>query len=174
MFKVYDLLQDSQGATVLLGGIALLNLIFLIIVIVVLIKMKKLKKKYETFMSKKDVDLETLLVQYANRVKVMDTQLTILQEALAKVEKRQQSCLQYVGVVRYNAIEHVGSDLSFAVALLDEKRDGVVFNGIYGRECTYTYAKPIKNAMSNYTLSDEEKEAIKKALIYIPKDEKNK
>ena len=56
------------------------------------------------------------------------------------------------------------SDLSFAVALLDEENSGVVFNGIYSREMSNIYAKPVEKGNSSYTLSDEEAEAINKAI----------
>ena len=69
-----------------------------------------------------------------------------------------------VGIVRYSAFRDTGSDLSFTLALLNKHNDGVVLNGIYSREMSNIYAKPIKNAESTYTLSNEEKQAIQKAL----------
>ena len=57
-----------------------------------------------------------------------------------------------------------GSDLSFAVALLDEQNSGVVFNGIYSREMSNIYAKPVEKGNSSYTLSAEEAEAIRRAV----------
>ena len=54
--------------------------------------------------------------------------------------------------------------MSFSLALLDEYNTGVVLNGIYSREMSNIYAKPIKEGKSSYTLSEEEKEAIRKAI----------
>ena len=48
--------------------------------------------------------------------------------------------------------------------MLDENNDGVVFNGIYSREMSNIYAKPVKKGVSEYTLSEEEKEAIRRAI----------
>ena len=72
-------------------------------------------------------------------------------------------CIQKVGIVRYNAYKDTGSDLSFTVALLDEKNDGIVFNGIYSREMSNIYAKPVIGGKSEYTLTEEEKNAILRA-----------
>lgn len=72
-------------------------------------------------------------------------------------------CTQKVGVVRYNAIEKVGADLSFAIAMLDAEDNGIVLNGIYSRDGSYVYSKPVQNGQSTYQLSDEEKEAIRLA-----------
>ena len=67
-------------------------------------------------------------------------------------------------MVRYNAFSDTGSDLSFTLALLDEQNNGVVLNGIYSREMSNIYAKPITNGNSTYTLSEEERQAIDKAI----------
>ena len=80
-----------------------------------------------------------------------------LEEDLAK-------CIQKIGIVRYNAFKDTGSDLSFALALLDDKNNGVVLNGIYSREMSNIYAKPVKDGVSSYTISEEEKQAIEKAV----------
>ena len=50
--------------------------------------------------------------------------------------------------------------MSFAIALLDRNDNGVIFNGLYGSESSNIYAKPIKNGISKYQLSEEEKEAL--------------
>lgn len=67
-------------------------------------------------------------------------------------------------LLRYNAFEKTGSDLSFSLALLDDSADGLVLTGIFGREDTRVYAKPVLKGQSRYTLSEEEIEAIKTAM----------
>ena len=56
--------------------------------------------------------------------------------------------------------EDTGSDLCFAIALLDFEDTGVVINGIYSRDGSSTYAKPVEKGTSTYTLSTEEIQAI--------------
>ena len=69
-------------------------------------------------------------------------------------------CVQKVAVVRYNAFHNVGSDQSFSLALLDHDDNGVVISGIFGRESSTTYAKPVKFGTSDYVLTEEEEGAI--------------
>ena len=69
-----------------------------------------------------------------------------------------------VGVVRFRAFEDMGSDLSYAVALLDSENNGVVLSSIFGREDSRSYVKPIEAGKSTYTLTDEEDEAIRQAI----------
>lgn len=144
-------------------GLTILFIITFILLIVTLNKMKKIQRKYETFMKKEDLDLEELLIHYAKKVnKVKDTQLQ-MEDQIKVLQDRMQYCTQKLGVVRYNAYDTGGANLSFAIALLDEHDNGVVINGIYSRDGSYTYAKPIEKGTSQHNLSDEELEAIARA-----------
>ncbi len=58
-------------------------------------------------------------------------------ERVARVE------VPRIGFVRYNAFSDVGSDLSYALALLNRDGDGVVLSSIYSREDTRTYGKAV-------------------------------
>ena len=154
----------NQYMVYIILGLVLLVLILIIIMCVNAIKMKKLKKRFEKFMSKEDVNLEELLVQYTKKLNVLLQNEKEMQTSIEYMEKVVKNCVQKVGVVRYQAIQNMGADLSYTVALLDENNDGVVFNGIYGRDGCYTYAKPIKDGKSSYNLSEEELQAIEKAI----------
>lgn len=54
--------------------------------------------------------------------------------------------------------------MSFAVALLDDRGNGLIFSSIYGRSESRTYAKSIVERGSKYELSPEEREAIRLAM----------
>lgn len=158
-----EMLLDQYMIYIMLA-LVLLILVLIIIMCVNAVKMKKLKKRFEKFMSKEDVNLEELLVQYTKKLNVLLQNEKEMQTSIEHMEKVVKNCVQKVGVVRYQAIQNMGADLSYTVALLDENDDGVVFNGIYGRDGCYTYAKPIQEGKSSYNLSDEELQAIEKAI----------
>ncbi len=67
-------------------------------------------------------------------------------------------------LVRYNAFEDTGGELSFSLAMVDDYGTGFVLSAIHGREESRTYAKKIEGGKSRHTLSSEEKEALKSAL----------
>ncbi|MCL2163621.1 MAG: DUF4446 family protein [Oscillospiraceae bacterium] len=69
-------------------------------------------------------------------------------------------CVQKVAILRYNAFNDVGSDLSYSIALLDYDDNGIVISGLYGRETSTTYAKPIEFGHSQYILTEEEEQVI--------------
>ena len=126
----------------------------------------KLKNKYNKFMKKigNGKNIEEDLENYMYRVERVERQNAEIISYCKNLDDEVAKCIQKVGIVRYSAFKDTGSDLSFAVAMLDENNDGVVFNGIYSREMSNIYAKPVKNGNSEYTLSEEEKEAIRRAI----------
>lgn len=73
-----------------------------------------------------------------------------------------------VGIVRYDAFEDMGGELSFSAALLDEDGNGLVVSAINGRQETRTYGKPIRDGASEHNLSHEETEAIAAAIEQRP------
>ncbi len=143
-----------------------LNVCLLIICIINSIKFSKLNNKYKNFMAKlgNGKNIEEDLENYMYKVKKIEDNNAEIANDVNNIKNDLTKCIKKVGIVRYNAFKDTGSDLSFALALLDENDSGVVLNGIYSREMSNIYAKPIENGKSNYTLTDEEKNAINKAV----------
>lgn len=126
------------------------------------IKTRKTLKKYNSLMKKlgNGTNLETMLRGYVDTVDKVERKNQEVLEYCNRLDDKIVKCIQKVGMVRYNAFEDTGSDLCFAIALLDYEDTGVVINGIYSREGSATYAKPVNKGGSNYTLSTEEVQAI--------------
>jgi hypothetical protein len=72
-------------------------------------------------------------------------------------------CVKRMGIVRFNAFDDVGGEQSFALALLNAERDGVVVSSLYGRQDARLYAKSIVKGEGERPLSDEERRAVDKA-----------
>jgi len=87
-----------------------------------------------------------------------------LREQMLGLEETVAHAVQCVGVVRFDAFEDLGGMQSFSVAMLDQQGSGVVFSSINGRNETRIYAKPIERGASQYHLSNEEQEAIRRAI----------
>jgi hypothetical protein len=81
-----------------------------------------------------------------------------------RLADRLAGTVQKVGLLRYDAFEDVGGQLSFSCALLDEHGDGVVVTSINGRQDTRVYAKPVRGGSSDHNLSEEEEDVIRTAL----------
>lgn len=147
--------------------IALLVVLVLLLLIEIInrISLNRLEKKYRKLMKGSGAkNIEELVIEYTGKVEKSLEVSKNIEDMYSTIENKVNNCIQKHSVVRYRAFDDVGSDLSFSIALLDDKNDGVVITGIYGRtECT-TFAKPIENGISKYDLSDEEKVAIKNAI----------
>jgi len=90
------------------------------------------------------------------------------EQQLASARADLADALRHVAVVRYDAFADMGGRLSFSAALLDDAGDGLVLTSINGRTETRTYAKGIKAAASEHTLSPEEEQAISFAMRGAP------
>ena len=141
------------------------NIILIIIVIFTNIRFERFKNKNVEFMKKlgDGTNIEEMLKKYISSTDYVNQENALIKSNIKNIEKEMKTNLQKIGIVRYNAFDDVGSNLSFAVAILDDNDNGVVFNGIYARETSSVYAKPVINGTSEYPLSNEEKEAIKNA-----------
>lgn len=140
----------------------ILNIVMIVFVLFSIFYMVRLNKKYISFMKKmgNGNNLDEMLKKYLDDVKEIKKDNSEIKAYYTKLDSDIASCIQKVGLVRYNAFRDVGSDLSFAIALLDREDNGVVLNGLYGSESSNIYAKPIKNGTSSYQLSEEEKYAL--------------
>lgn len=159
MGQVVEIINNNIVA-ILIGLIGIVS-IFLILIIILFAKNRKLKKKYKSFMRGTETDLESLLIESMKKSDQVQDSHQHIKQSIENIEDKLKSCLQKVGTVRYNAVPGVGSDLCFAIALLDQEDNGVVINGIYTRDGSYTYAKAIVKGESIHVLSEEEKEAIR-------------
>jgi len=148
-------------ALILLISFALAVIVF----IVVIIKLNKLIKQYKSLMKGVDSrNLEQLMLHNSRTLELSLQKMDSLEERLQHVESMLGKSIQRVGMVRFNAFKEMGGDLSYALALLDQKGNGIVISSIYGRDDARTYAKPIKAGRSTYQLSEEEELAIQKTL----------
>ena len=92
-----------------------------------------------------------------------ERQLAALTARIGALEKVAQSETPRIGFLRYNAFDDVGSDQSYALALLTRDGDGVVLSSIYSREETRTYGKAVQKFQTPQEASAEERSAIAKA-----------
>lgn len=159
-------LVNSIGTENLLIILGAITIILLLAILICIVKIASLNKKYKEFMQKlgNGQNIEEDLENYMYRVERVEKQNNEINNFMKALDKDIEKCIQKVGMVRYNAFKDTGSDLSFTLALLDENNDGVVLNGIYSREMSNIYAKPVKDGKSTYTISEEEKQAIQKAV----------
>ena len=72
--------------------------------------------------------------------------------------------LTNVALVRYDAFGEMSGRMSFSLALLDEKGDGVTISAIAGPTDTRVYGKAVVDGKGEHDLSPEESQAVVSAL----------
>lgn len=147
--------------------------LFMLILIVVLfvlyvnvsLKYDRLKNSYASFMRGKDGKNleESILTKFSE----LDGIAKIIKQNRADVKemyRRTEHCIQKCGIVKYDAFNEMGGKLSFALALLDSDNTGWIMNAMHSREGCYTYLKEILKGESYVELSEEEAEALDRAI----------
>ncbi|OFI05389.1 hypothetical protein CLOACE_17660 [Clostridium acetireducens DSM 10703] len=163
MGSILNILGSFQVYIVI--ALLVLFIILLILVIINIKALNRLENKYKKLMKgTNSKNLEELILDYMNKINDMKEETDSIKNIYNKLNIKLSSCIQKYSIVRYKAFEDIGSDLSFSIAFLDENNNGIIITSIYGREESMTYAKPIDNGISRYDLSNEEKEALDKAM----------
>ena len=116
-------------------------------------------------MGQSGVSLEQAITTLARRTKDIETFRTELEVYLKQAEIRMQSSIRGIATVRFNPFKGDGSggDQSFATALITEGGDGFIISTLYSRDRVSVFGKPILKGTSTYELTEEEREALKKA-----------
>jgi len=133
--------------------------------ILVLSRRLKAYKKMTTLL--KGGNLEEHICQLEHTVQGQGKQISDINAKIKSLEADLEFYPHCWHLLRYNAFDKTGSDLSFSLALLNDKTDGFVLTSIFGREDSRLYAKPISGGKSEYTLSEEETQAIMAAMSKI-------
>lgn len=148
-------------------GILILGILSIICIVLILSlyqQLKRFKKSYlalQTFAEGNSLD--QYLREYLEEVKKIRQGLEMNEKRVERIGEKLRSSVDRVELIRYNAFEKMGSDLSFSIALLNQEGNGVVLSSINNREESRVYAKPISSGESSYHLSEEEKQVIQKA-----------
>jgi hypothetical protein len=146
--------------TIAIFGLAALGVLLLVIWLWRLeLRIKRLLK------GKNAQSLEDSMVSLMGEIKDFKQFTRDMEEYLTTVEKRLKKSVQGVQTVRYNPFKGTGSggNQSFSTAFINEKGDGVVLTSMYTRDRISMFAKPLKNFVSEFELSEEERESIEKS-----------
>jgi hypothetical protein len=161
---VPDLTNDQLTLAVII--LAAVSLIAFLLGLLLSLRLRKLRREYAILRGNKgeERDIFSAVGRSLRRLEASDKRIDELLQVMQQQGDQNRFSLQKFGVVRYNAFEEMGGNLSFSLAVLDDHGDGIVMTSINGRADSRTYAKPIKGLSSSHTLSDEEREAVAAAV----------
>lgn len=161
-----------------LGGtdpfIFVIILLILIIVLGVLFviqlgKYNKLNRKFQAFMTGSDgASLEEKTAALFSDVRRLKEHDLRHKNDIQEITETLYNCYQKIGIVKYDAFREMGGQLSFSIAMLDQKDNGYIINSVHSANGCYVYTKEIENGQSAIELSEEEKDALQKAINSLP------
>ena len=123
-------------------------------------RLNEMQKKYDFFTQGKEANIDEVLTNTLNELHKTQAELAALQEKHTKLYEQTQGCLQNVKMVRYDAFDAMGGELSYSLLLEDAKKNGIILTSIYGRDESRCFAKDIANGKSSYPLAEEEQKLL--------------
>ncbi len=145
--------------------ISTIVLLLVVITILQMIQMNKLKKKYKKFMSGKDAgNLEKQFIKLFEDNKYLIDLSETNKKDIRQIKHEMETSFNKMGIVRYDAFQHMGGMMSFCIAFLNRKNNGCILNSVHSTEGCYTYIKEINEGTCKIELSNEEKEALATAM----------
>jgi hypothetical protein len=164
-------LTDPVGLVAM--GAAALALLALLIAVVLALRLRRLRGAQQVVLGERGRDdlvshaagMHEAVAELHARVEELAGRM---EERIAGTERRLDGAITYRALVRYDAYGELSGHQSASLALLDSERNGVVLSTIAHRDTARLYCKQVIGGEGELTLSPEEIEAIKLALVGEP------
>lgn len=121
----------------------------------------RLKRIFSGFKAK---NMESLIAELTKKTKELEEERKKTELQITSIDKRLAQSIRNIETVRFNPFPQVGGNQSFAMSLLNDEGNGVVISSLYSRDRTSLFAKPIKAGQSEFELTKEEKNVLKKSI----------
>lgn len=145
----------------------ILMLVIIILLILQIVKCSKLKKRYDKFMKGKDAkSLEQDIIALFEDNKFIKEESEKNRKDIREIYRRMEYCYQKIGLIKYDAFNQMGGNLSFCLCLLNDKNSGFILNSVHSSDGCYSYTKEIKKGECELSLGEEEQKALDMAIRF--------
>jgi Protein of unknown function (DUF4446) len=163
-------LNSTEGIVALAAaGVALIALLW---VIVLSVKLRRVRAAQRTILGDESTDLAahaaSLQQAFLQLRDWVEEVAAGLEGRVGGAEHRMDGCIAHTSVIRYDAMNELSGQQSSTVALLDERRTGVVISSILHRDQARLYVKQVREGNPEYELSPEEQQAVESAMAGSP------
>ena len=154
------------------SGIIIIILLILVVFLLVRsisynMRLSRLERRYKIFMKGSDAQsLEKVFVRKFAQIDRLYEAKEDHDHDILFLKKNMEKMFNKFGVEKYDAFDDVGGKLSFALALLDKENTGLILNAVHSRDNCFLYLKEIVKGESYVMLSQEEVEALRKAVNF--------
>ncbi len=141
--------------------LAVLLVVCISLIIVLFVKINQVNKRLRIFMSGKDgISLEESIISLEGDTAFLKEYAVRSKKDIRTLYKKLEGAYQRMGLVKYDAFQQMGGQLSFSLAMLDEHNDGFIINSVHSTEGCYSYTKAIVNGECDLALGKEEQQAL--------------
>jgi len=116
------------------------------------------------FKNRKTKNMEELMKNLMEETRQLIKKSQDFSRAIKNLEKLSKNNLIKTRLVRFNALGGLGGNQSFILVVLDLENNGFIISSFYTREGNRVYAKSINSGKPEFTLSEEEEEALQSAI----------
>jgi hypothetical protein len=145
----------AAAAVAVVGGV---------LALVLWMRLRRMHAAQQAVLGSGSRDLVDFAVSLQGRIDGLHRSVDEVSAALGRLERRLDSTVSRLAVVRYDAYEQTGGHQSASVALLDSSRTGVVLSAIQGRDYARIYIKELDDGRAAVSLSPEEQQAVDRAM----------
>ncbi|MFA6190411.1 MAG: DUF4446 family protein [Candidatus Staskawiczbacteria bacterium] len=150
---------------ILLIFLIILGVAMLIVNIFLLTYFYRTTKQIDNLLEKGKIkEFKEVFLSQKNKNDSLEEQIKEAFLKIKNLENISEITIRKVGVVRFNPFNNMGGNQSFIVAMLDNKNNGFIISSLFVNDSNRVYAKSIKQGKSDHTLSEEEVEAVNKAI----------
>ena len=165
MSSIFDNLGIDPGIIIII--LLVLTVFLLVKSVSSSMRLNRLERKYKTFMKGSDAQsLEKIFVRKFAQIDKLYEAKEDHEHDILFIKKNLEKMFSKYGVEKYDAFDDVGGKLSFALALLDKDNTGLILNAVHSRDNCFLYLKEIVKGESYVMLSQEEVEALRKAVNF--------
>ena len=130
-------IMDTIGLSGFDYGFLFIGMILILVILLILIVMvvkqnnqiKRMKSRVDKFMGGKSASgLEETIVTLLDDYEMLKENAKDNARDINTIYKNMRSAYQKMGIVKYDAFQQMGGQLSFCLALLDEDNNGFIIN----------------------------------------------
>ena len=151
MSGIFESIGIDSGIVIII--LLILTIILLINVVSSNMRLSRLERKYKLFM--RGGDAQSLEKVFVRKFAQID-----------RLYEAKEDHDHDISFIKYDAFDDVGGKLSFALAILDKNNTGLILNAVHSRDNCFLYLKEIVKGESYVVLSQEEVEALRKAVNF--------
>ena len=129
-----------------------------------LVKVRRVRDAQRSLLGGGRKNLVEFAVSLQGRIDDLHRAVDEVAAGLARVDRRVDTTVANMAIVRYDAYDDTGGHQSASLALLDSARTGLVVTAIQGRDYARIYMKELDRGRASIPLSPEEQEAVERAM----------